>query len=107
MLHPWRMVWFLAVYVWDLIKANAVVAWEVVTPTHAIRPGIVACPVRGSSDLELTIVANLISFTPGTLALEVSDDRSTIYVHALHISTPDDVRAHVRRLQERLRWMCR
>ncbi|GIU97888.1 MAG: hypothetical protein KatS3mg013_1691 [Actinomycetota bacterium] len=105
--HPWRLVGFLALYLWDLARANAIVAWEVVTPTHYIRPGIVACPVRAETDAELTVLANLVSFTPGTLVVEVTEDRTTMYVHALHIREPDDVRASVRRLEDRLRWLRR
>jgi multicomponent Na+:H+ antiporter subunit E len=105
--RPWRLAWFVALYVADLARANAVVAWEVVTPSMSMRPGIVACPVRSATDAELTVLANLVSFTPGTLALEVAADRSVMYVHALHIGEPDDVRAAVRRLEDRLRWISR
>ena len=107
LLRPWRLVRFLLSYLWDLIRANALVAWEVMTPTHYARPGVVACPVRTRSDLEVVLLANLISFTPGTLMLEISEDRATVYVHALHIRTADDVRANVRRLEERLLWVLR
>jgi multicomponent Na+:H+ antiporter subunit E len=106
-LRPWRLAWFLAIYVWNLVRANAVVAWEIVTPTHTIRPGIVVCPTRARTDLELAMLANLISFTPGTLTLEVADDRSMVYVHALHIDTPDGVREDIRRLEDRLLWVLR
>jgi multicomponent Na+:H+ antiporter subunit E len=105
--RPWRLVPFLVVYVWDLVRANAMVAWEIVTPRHYLRPGIVACPTGVETELELMSLANLISFTPGTLTLEVSEDRSVVYVHALHIASSDEVRARVRRLEERLLWLLR
>jgi multicomponent Na+:H+ antiporter subunit E len=105
--RPWRLAPFLAMYVWDLICANATVAWEIVTPTHYLRPGIVACPTVVETEIELMSLANLISFTPGTLTLEVSEDRSTVYVHALHIASPGEVRTRVRRLEERLLWLLR
>jgi multicomponent Na+:H+ antiporter subunit E len=105
--RPWRLARFFVSYVWDLVRANALVGWEVLTPTHYARPGIVACPIRELTDVELVILSNLISFTPGTLTLEISDDRTTVYVHALHIGTPDDVRANVRRLEGRLLWVLR
>jgi len=105
--RPWRTGWFIVRYLWDLVRANAVVAWEIVTPAHGVRPGIVACPTRAQTDLELIVLANLISFTPGTLTLEVADDRSTVWVHALHIGSPDEVRAQVRRLEDRLLWVLR
>jgi multicomponent Na+:H+ antiporter subunit E len=52
--RPWRAVWFVVMYVWDLMVANAIVAWEVVTPTHYIRPGIVRVPIRARGDFEVT-----------------------------------------------------
>jgi multicomponent Na+:H+ antiporter subunit E len=100
--RPWRLAWFLVRYVWDLVVANAIVAWEVVTPTHSIRPGIVRVPVTVRGELELTVLANLISFTPGTLTLEVDEERSLLYVHALHMDSPDQVREQVARLERRL-----
>jgi multicomponent Na+:H+ antiporter subunit E len=73
-----------------------------VTPTHSIRPGIVRVPVTVRGELELTVLANLISFTPGTLTLEVDEERSLLYVHALHMDSPDQVREQVARLERRL-----
>jgi multicomponent Na+:H+ antiporter subunit E len=105
LLRPWRLAAFLVLYLWDLIVANAVVAWEVITPEHAITPGIVRVPVHLGSDLGMTILANLISFTPGTLTLEVDEERSLLYVHALHMRSPDAVRRRVARLERRLSWV--
>lgn len=62
-------------------------AWSVVReawrPTLAIHPGIVSIPLEVESDLEITVLASLISLTPGTLSLEVTPDRKTLFVHAL------------------------
>lgn len=62
-------------------------AWSVVReswrPTLAIEPGIVAIPLEVETDLEVTVLASLISLTPGTLSLEVTPDKKTLYVHAL------------------------
>jgi len=86
----------------DLLVANALVAWEVVTPRHYMRPGIIAVPLRAKTDVEITLLANLITLTPGTLSIDVSDDRSTLFVHGLHITSPDSLRAQVRRLEDRV-----
>lgn len=95
-------LWFLAWLGWELLKANALVTFEVLTPRHYMRPGIIGVPIRSTRDIEITWLANVISLIPGTLSLEVSDDRATLYVHALHISTPDDLRAYVHRLENRI-----
>lgn len=96
-----RTLWFLAWFLWELALANAVVAWEVITPRYMMRPGIVACPYRGN-EIEATLLANLITFTPGTMTLAVDTERRLMYVHALHIRTPDALRESVRELEDRL-----
>lgn len=103
LLHrPWRLFWLIALYSWDLLIANAVVAWEVVTPRHYVRPGIVRVPLVATSDFEIALLANMVSFTPGTLTLEVTEDRTALYVHVLHMDSPEDVRRQVSRLEGRL-----
>jgi multicomponent Na+:H+ antiporter subunit E len=61
------------------------VAFEVMTPKFRMTPGIVGFPLEASSDIEISILANLISLTPGTLSLDVSDDRKVLYVHSMYI----------------------
>lgn len=97
-----RAVGFLAFFLWELALANLVVAWEVVTPGSFIRSGIIEVSVRSRSSLEVTLLANLISLTPGTLSVEVAGDRSSLFVHALHIVSPTHLRLRVRRLEDRL-----
>ncbi len=106
-LHPWRPALVAAIYLWDLVAASAVVAWEIVTPAHYIRPGIVRVPLQARTDFEIALLSNMVSFTPGTLTLGVERGRSAIYVHALHMRSPDDVREQVGRLEARILWMVR
>jgi multicomponent Na+:H+ antiporter subunit E len=54
---------------------------------RSLRPAIIAYPLKLTRDAEITLLANMITLTPGTLTVDVSDDRSTLYVHA--IDTPD------------------
>ncbi|MEM1138235.1 MAG: Na+/H+ antiporter subunit E [Pseudomonadota bacterium] len=79
-----------SLFVFELIKSSVIVAWEVVRPRLQFEPGIVAVPLTVDRDLEIMMLANLISLTPGTLSVDVSTDRSTLYVHALHIGDADD-----------------
>jgi multicomponent Na+:H+ antiporter subunit E len=52
-------------------------------------------------DLEILILANMVSLTPGTLSLEVSDDRRILYVHAMFIDEPENVRRSIKEGLER------
>jgi multicomponent Na+:H+ antiporter subunit E len=73
----------------ELIKANLQVAYDVITPKFYMQPGIVKIPLDATTDLEITLLANLITLTPGTLSLDVSDDKKVLYVHAMYIKDKD------------------
>jgi len=76
--------------VYELIKANIQVAYDVITPKFYMTPGIVRVPLDAKSDLEITLLANIISLTPGTLSLDVSDDKTVLYVHSMYISDKEE-----------------
>jgi multicomponent Na+:H+ antiporter subunit E len=83
-------------FVKELIKANLRVAYEVLTPGLTIQPGVVMIPLDVKSDAEITLLANLITLTPGTLSLDVSVDRRVLYVHAMFIDDPERVRQQIK-----------
>ncbi|NNJ70240.1 MAG: Na+/H+ antiporter subunit E, partial [Kiritimatiellales bacterium] len=71
-------------------------------------PGVIGIPLDAETDLEITMLANIISLTPGTLSLDVSEDRKTLYIHAMYVINPEDLRNEIkdgleRRLLELLR----
>ncbi|HZH01874.1 MAG TPA: Na+/H+ antiporter subunit E [Flavisolibacter sp.] len=80
-----KVISFIFFFFKELIKANLQVAYDVITPTFYMKPGIVMIPLAAKTDLEITMLANLISLTPGTLSLDVSDDKKVLYVHAMYI----------------------
>ncbi|WP_142849643.1 Na+/H+ antiporter subunit E [Telmatospirillum sp. J64-1] len=88
-------------FLYDLVMSSIQVVWDVVTPSHKSRPGIIAVKLDAKTDLEIMLTANLISLTPGTLSLELSDDKSILYVHAMFIDDPDDIRRQVKEGMER------
>jgi multicomponent Na+:H+ antiporter subunit E len=82
---------FIFFFIKELIVANLKVAFDVLTPRHHMRPGIVAVPLDPKTDLEITVLTTLITLTPGTLSLHVTDDRRTLYIHAMYIDDPDQL----------------
>ena len=64
------------------------VAFVVLHPNlkSVLKPAIVAVPLTVKSDAEITLLANLITLTPGTLSIDVSEDRRLLYVHVLHLA---------------------
>ncbi|HUG47191.1 MAG TPA: Na+/H+ antiporter subunit E [Candidatus Limnocylindria bacterium] len=90
------VVSFLLFYLRELVLANVRVAIDVVTPRLRARPGVVAVPLDARTDAEITLLANLMTMTPGSLTLDVSDDRRVLYVHAMYVGDPEDFRRHIK-----------
>jgi multicomponent Na+:H+ antiporter subunit E len=82
-------VGFAAYYVWELVASSVRVARDVLRPRLTMEPAVVGVPLDARTDVEITALTNLISLTPGTLGLEVSADRRTLYVHAMHLEDGD------------------
>ncbi len=97
-----RMMRFIGFYVRNLVSANLQVARTVTTGRPPIRPAVIRYPLSIRSDGAIALFANLISLTPGTLTLDVDEDGQALWVHGLHVSSPDDLRAHLRDLERRL-----
>lgn len=81
-----KLILFILYFLKELVKANLEVAYEVITPRLNMKPGIIAVPLTAQTDLEITLLANLITLTPGTLSVDVSDDKKVLYVHAMYIT---------------------
>ena len=96
-----RVVGFFAV---DLVRASLQVARLAVLPGTRLRPAVIAVPVRGATDSLLTLLANAISLTPGTLTLQVDRPAAVLYVHVITVGDDPDgvekVRRSVRHLEE-------
>lgn len=79
----------------ELAKSAWKVAVMVVSPRLDIKPGIFAFPLTVTRDFEITLLANLITLTPGTLSVDVSDDKKILYVHAIDCADPDAARRDI------------
>lgn len=98
-IRPLRALHFLGYFVWALIRASAVVTWEIVTPRNRIFQGIIEVPLATRSLGVATVIANAISLTPGTLSIEIREDPLRVYVHVLHLRDIEAVRADLHRLE--------
>ncbi|MCW5750442.1 MAG: Na+/H+ antiporter subunit E [Alphaproteobacteria bacterium] len=81
----------LLLFLYELVLSSLRVARDVLKPRMTFRPGIVAVPIDLTDDLQITMLANLITLTPGTMSVDVSDDRKLIYVHAMDIGDRDQL----------------
>ena len=92
-----RAVLLFFYFVWEMILANIRVAICVVSPLSRMSPGIVAIRLDARTDTEITVLANMITLTPGTLSVDVSDDRKVLYVHTLFARDPRAVRSQIKK----------
>lgn len=103
-----QFVSFVLYFIKELVVSSYRIAIDVLKHRPLMRPGIVGIPLDARTDFEITMLANLITLTPGTLSLDVSEDRQTLYIHAMYVINPDDLREEIksgleRRLLELLR----
>ena len=96
-----RVIHLFLFFIYDLIVSSIRVAWDVVTPKHLSNPAIIEMPLDVKSDIEILLVTNLISLTPGTLSLDVSPDRSKLIVHAMFADDPEALVAELKDGMER------
>jgi multicomponent Na+:H+ antiporter subunit E len=80
-----QLISFVFFFLYELFKANIQVAFDVITIKHYMKPGIVKYPLDAKTDVEITFLANLISLTPGTLSLDVSNDKKVMFIHAMYV----------------------
>jgi multicomponent Na+:H+ antiporter subunit E len=103
-----RAVSFVLFFLWKVIQANLRVTAQILSPRPSLRPAVIAIPLDAQTDLEIVFLANLLTLTPGSLSLDVSNDRRVLYLHVIQVGDVDDERQDVkvtieRRLLELLR----
>ncbi|MCE8023084.1 MULTISPECIES: Na+/H+ antiporter subunit E [Halomonadaceae] len=96
-----RILRFLGFFIKELVQANLRVGFDILTPPWHMKPGVIAMPLEARTELEITMVANLISLTPGTLSLDVSDDRKVLYIHAMFLDDEEELRRNLKEMEYR------
>ncbi len=85
LLRVFRFILFVFYYLKELVLSSLYVAWDIITPTDLMKPGIVEVPVDLKSETAIIAFANLISMTPGSLTMDMSPDKKKIYIHAMYL----------------------
>ncbi|AHM03007.1 Na(+) H(+) antiporter subunit E [Roseibacterium elongatum DSM 19469] len=97
----WRWFKLCVLFLYELVVSSIQVVWDVLTPTHKARPGIISMQLEAKGEMEILLVTNLISLTPGTLSLDVTEDCNTLYIHAMFADNPEEIRQQIRDGMER------
>jgi multicomponent Na+:H+ antiporter subunit E len=82
----------MAFFTWELILANIRVALDVLRPTLRMRAAVVAVPLDARTDEEILLLSALINITPGSVTIDLSDERRTLYVHVMHMESVEQTR---------------
>jgi multicomponent K+:H+ antiporter subunit E len=90
------------ILVLDILVANARIARLILGPRARLRPTFFAFPVTLRGDYPVTLLASIISLTPGTVSADLSPDRRTLLVHGLDVHDAPAAIAHIRQRYERL-----
>ena len=84
-----KIIAFIFYFLKEMIKANIQVAYDVITPKYFFKPGIVRFPLKATSDLEINLISMFISLTPGTILLDVSEDKKWIFIHVMYLESKE------------------
>lgn len=98
-LSAWGMLFLL--FLKELALSTGMVLRAALSPRLGVRPAIVAVPLDMRSREGVVLVANMVTLTPGTTSLHVSEDLRTLYVHAMDAANPEAVARGVREGFER------
>ncbi|MFC4682597.1 Na+/H+ antiporter subunit E [Exiguobacterium sp. s149] len=79
----------------ELILANVEVLRLVLSPKLKIKPGIFRYHTELDAGWKVSCLSMLITLTPGTLVVQVSDDNKTLYIHALHMPDKESLRRDI------------
>ena len=90
-----KMLSLLLLFLRELILSALKVAWLVIQPKPRLRPAIIAYPLTVTTDAQITLLANMITLTPGTLSIDVSADRKTLFIHAIDIESKEALIGHI------------
>ena len=90
---PLRRIFYFLIYIftffWEMIKANLIVAYIVIHPKLPIKPGIVKIKTTLKKDSAITVLANSITLTPGTLTVDTDINKGELFIHWISVKSED------------------
>lgn len=91
-----KIIAFTLSFFYDMLKANFEVAVDVITPNYNMKPGIIKYEMNAKTDFEITMLANMIALTPGTLVIDISKDKKYIYIHGMYLKDREKFEHNIR-----------
>lgn len=89
--HVPTMLGLIGVLLYDIVVANLTVAARILGPSRRLRPAFIVLPLDLTCDFAISLLANAICLTPGTVSARLAADRRSLLVHALDAPDPGAV----------------
>lgn len=86
----WSIIKLFFIFIIELVKANIDVVKIVLSPKIDVHPGFYAYPCDLEEDWEVVLLSSLITLTPGTVVVAISDDHSTLYIHGVDMRSAEE-----------------
>lgn len=99
--HPVAALRLLLVVTYDIVMANVAVARLVLGPPGRLRPAFVKVPLSLTQPMSISLLASIVTMTPGTVSADLSEGNSTLLVHALDCDDPDALIAEIKQRYEK------
>lgn len=97
-----RLLSFIVFFFKALVQSNLRVAYDVLTPTHLMKPAVISMPLRANTAGEITVLANVITLTPGTLSLDIDEQAGVLYIHVMYLDKEEETLAELQALESRV-----
>lgn len=97
----WRLARFGLRVILDIVVANVQVAILILGPTRNLQPAFIHYPLELRSEFAITLLANTISLTPGTVTANVDADAKGLLIHALDVDDQEAMLSHIRERYEK------
>jgi len=82
---PYDILCLISIFIYELFTASLEVLWDIVTPEDKSQPGILAIPLDVHTETQILLLSSFLSLTPGSLTIDLSQDRKTLYIHHMFI----------------------
>lgn len=91
------LISFIGTLLWEIIKANFMTVKESILQDK-LEPAIIKYPLKVQSDGEITLLANIVALTPGTVVIDISDDKKVMFIHVMHLK---DKESFIKEIQKK------
>lgn len=99
----YRVISFLFYYLYKLVVANLYIAYDILTPRMRINPGFLSIRLNLKSEFGLLLFTNLVSMTPGTLSMDIDENRENLLVHLLYMDKSDETTREMNQMMEKIK----